>query len=325
MKIGNTELRHGVILAPMAGFTDRAMRLVCKKYGCEYTVTEMVSAVAVSYNDKKTAGISRILSDEEPVALQIFGSDPDIMARSACRLSEKTQGEGAPCAIDINMGCPVKKIFSNGEGSALMKDPDLIYRIVKSVSSNISLPCTVKMRLGVDSINVAECAQAAQSGGAKMICVHGRTRTQMYSGTADMHEIANVKKYLHIPLVANGDITSYETAMKALEITGADGIMIGRGAIGNPFIFEEITAGLEGRSYTPPTIDEIGEAALFQLREAVRDKGEAVAMRESRKQIALYFKGFAGCAQLRVRINQLETYSAAEETVLSAIENFKRG
>ena len=303
----------------MAGYSDRAMRVISSRLGAELSVTEMVSAKAVTFEDKKTFGLARIKSDEGNVSLQIFGSEPDTMARAAAALECGYSAEGyvPPVAIDINMGCPVNKIFSNGEGSALMKDPDLIYRITKSVKDNISIPVTVKIRAGVDEkhINAVECALAAESAGAALVTVHGRTRTMLYSGIADREIIRNVKNSLHIPVVANGDVTDVESALSMLSETGADGIMIGRGAVGNPYLFSEIKAALEGREYSLPTLDERKETSLLQLRLAIEDKGERIAVPEARKQIAVYFKGFRGSAALRARINAAVTY----EEVASAL------
>lgn len=319
--IGELKLKHGVMLAPMAGYTDRAMRLVCREWGCEYSVTEMVSAKAVVYNDKKTFSLAKILPDEGPVAIQIFGSEPEIMAEAAARLEKP--GEGAfPSAIDINMGCPVHKIFSNGEGSALMKSPELIERIVRATKQAVSIPVTVKLRSGIDqkSINAIECALAAEEGGASMVCLHGRTRVQMYGGAADREIIKNVKQRLHIPLVANGDITSAEAAFTMLSDTGADGIAIGRGAVGNPFIFSEILSALNGERCEGVTLNTRAKTALFQLKAAISDKGEATATAEARKQIALYLKGFRGAANLRSKINTATTYGEIEEAFAEALK-----
>lgn len=313
LKIGNLTIENGLILAPMAGYTDRAMRLVCHECGAEFSVTEMVSAKAVSFGDKKTHTLARIKADEGPVGIQIFGNEPDIMAKAAAELEGEFSREGyvAPALIDINFGCPVNKIFSNGEGSALMRDPERIYRIVKAVCEAISIPCTVKMRAGIDPshINAVECALAAEEGGAAAVAVHGRTRVQMYGGSADREIIRKVKNSLHIPVIANGDITDSESAVSMLRDTGADGIMIGRGAVGNPFIFAEISAKLRGGVFTPPTVAERAEAAKRQLLLAVEDKGERVAVSESRKQIALYFKGFRGSAAMRAKINSADSFT----------------
>ena len=321
MKIGNLELTNAVSLAPMAGYTDRAMRSVCHELGADFSVTEMVSAKAVVFRDKKTFALSRILADEGPVCLQIFGSEPEVMAEAASILSVPKEGV-APIAIDINMGCPVRKIFTNGEGSALMKSPELIAKIVDSVTRSTPLPVTVKLRAGVDGehINAVECALAAEGAGAALVCIHGRTTKQMYSGTADREIIARVKAALKIPVIANGDITSAESALAMIRDTGADGIAVGRGAVGNPYIFAEIKAALEGKEYTPPTSHEMITLALRQLKTAIDDKGEYTAVTESRKQIALYLHAFRGAASLRARINQSTTYREVEEILNSVPE-----
>ncbi len=306
----------------MAGYSDRAMRRICYDHGAEYSVTEMVSARAVVYGDKKTFLLSRIKADEGPVGLQIFGNDPDIMAEAAHILSEKCDdGYSLPASIDINMGCPVNKIFSNGEGSALMRDPDLIRNIVMKVASATELPVTVKLRLGIDGehMNAIECAMAAEEGGASLITLHGRTRAQMYSGDVDRKSIRKVKNSVHIPLIANGDILNAEDAISMLEYTGADGIAIGRGAVGNPFIFSEVRAALEGGSYREPALSDRVDAALLQLRLAIEDRGECVAVRESRKQIALYLRSFRGAATIRAEINRAEKYSEVEDILHSAV------
>ena len=317
MRLGNVTLPYGIALAPMAGFSDYAMRRICYEWGAEYSVTEMISAKAVVYDDKKTLTLAGISKNEAPTALQIFGSEPSVMAEAAGRLSTYSGGGALPVAIDINMGCPVRKIFNNGEGSALMKNPSLIYDITKAVASATALPTTVKIRLGIDSshINAIECAIAAEEAGAAAITVHGRTREQLYSGSADMEKVSDVKKSVHIPLFANGDINSAEDAVRVFRDTGADAVMIGRGAIGNPFIFSEIKAALSGESFTPPTIEEIKATAITQLSYAIEDKGEAVAVREARGQLAKYFHSFRGSAELRARINLALT----REDVISAL------
>ena len=322
LKIGNVTLKHGLMLGPMAGFSDRAMRVVCHEAGAEYSVTEMVSAKAVVYGDKKTFDLARILPDEGSVALQIFGKEPDIMARAAEVMARATEGGTRPVAIDINMGCPVNKIYSNGEGSALMRSPELIEKIVRAVSENIDLPCTVKIRAGVDSEhkNAVECALAAEAGGAAAICVHGRTRVEMYSGKADREVIKNVKKALQIPVIANGDVCSFADAREMLFETGADGIMIARGAIGNPFLFTEIIRGLEGGEFIEPTLEERVRVALRQLSLALQEKGELVAVREARKQIALYLRAFRGSAALRARINRAESFDEVRAAMTDALE-----
>lgn len=319
--LGSLKMEHGISLAPMAGYTDRAMRLVCRKYGAEHSVTEMVSAKAVVYNDKKTFALSRILPDEGPVSVQIFGSEPQIMAEAAAVLQNPSEG-AHPIAIDVNMGCPVNKIFSNGEGSALMRDPSLIYRITRSVSEATGIPTTVKIRAGINSqsINAVECALAAEEGGASLICIHGRTREQMYGGFADRKIIEKVKSNLQIPLIANGDILCAQDAIDMLRDTGADGIAIGRGAVGNPFIFEEIRRALGGEEVREICLEERIETALIQLRTAIEEKGERVAIPEARKQIALYLRSFRGAARIRAEINRATEFKQVEAALWSAIE-----
>ena len=323
MRIGDVTIKHGLFLAPMAGFSDRALRRIAKDMGAEYSVTEMISAKAVTFGDKKTFSLARIREDEGYVGLQIFGSEPDVMGRAAEILSNTAVPEGyvLPSAIDINMGCPVAKIYNNGEGSALMRDPELIYRITKAVKENTHLPVTVKIRTGIDAnhINAPECAMAAESAGAELITVHGRTRIQMYSGDVDRKTIAKVKESVHIPVIANGDITSVESACSMLNETGADGIAIGRGAVGNPFLFREILAFMNGEEYRAPTLRERVDIALWQLRLAIEDKGERVAVPESRKQIALYLHSFRGAAALRSEINKALTYKEVEAVLLGAL------
>ena len=328
MKIGNIELKYGLFLAPMAGFSDRAMRRVCHEMGAEYSVSEMISAKAVTFGDRKTFSLAATKHDEGPVALQIFGSEPDIMGRAANILTERrweTEGLSAPSAIDINMGCPVHKIFSNGEGSALMRDPELIYRIVKAVRENTSLPVTVKHRTGIDSdhLNAVECALAAESGGASLITVHGRTKAQMYSGKVDRETIKNVKKSVHIPVIANGDILSGDDTLSMLDYTGCDGIAIGRGAVGNPFVFREIISALSGEKFVQPSLEEKVDVALWQLRLAIEDKGETKAVPEARKQIASYLHSFKGAAKIRIKINQALTYDEIESIFMAALNEEK--
>jgi nifR3 family TIM-barrel protein len=322
MKFSNIELKHGLMLAPMAGFSDRAMRLVARECGAEYSVTEMVSAKAVVYNDSKTFRLAKIGKDEGRVAVQLFGSEPDVIARAANIISENGYGGERAAAIDINMGCPVKKVFTNSEGSALMADPNLIYEIVRKTSQNTDLPVTVKIRAGIDadSINAVECALMAESGGASLVTVHGRTRAQLYSGKSDLDIIKKVKTALKIPVIANGDIVDAKSALHALSYTGADGIMIGRGAIGNPFVFSEIIASLENKDYKAPSLDERRDMALKQLSLAIEDKGEAVAVREARGQIAQYLRAFRGSACLRAQINRAESYDEVRRAFFSIEE-----
>lgn len=320
MKIADIVLPHGLLLGPMAGYSDRAMRLLCREFGAEMTVSEMVSAKAVCYGDKKTAQLARIGQDELPCALQLFGSEPQTMAQAACRMAEGIPGFAKPSAIDINMGCPMKKIISGGDGGALMKDPHLIERIVRAVTDAVDLPVTVKIRAGWDenTRNAPDCARAAEEGGAAAITVHGRTVRQVYTGQADWSIIRAVKQAVSLPVIGNGDVTCAAEAQALLRETGCDGVMVARAAVGNPFLFAEISAALEGRPYTPPTPAEVTKVALRQLRLACEDKGERLAMPEARKQIAAYLHGRRGAADLRRRINAAVTYAEAEAILLEA-------
>ncbi len=321
MKIGNHTLRHGLFLGPMAGYTDYGMREVCKRLGAEYLVTEMVSAKAVLHNDKKTCALAYVPESQSPCAIQIFGSESAVMAEAARRLSDGSGGDCAPAAIDINMGCPVPKVFGNGEGSALMASPSLIFDIVSAVKKAICIPVTVKIRAGIDEKrkNAVECAKAAEAAGASLIAVHGRTRTQMYSGLADREIIKNVKNSVQIPVIANGDIYTAADALAMKNATGADGLMIARGAVGNPFIFSEIAAALEGRPYTPPSLSERIEVALLQLSLSIEQKGESLAVVEGRKQISAYLKGHRGAATLRAKIHTASTYAEMKEALTEAL------
>lgn len=325
MKLGNYEFKYGISLAPMAGYTDSAMRVLCHRLGAEFSTTEMVSAKAVTFGDAKTFSLASVREAEGPVAIQIFGSEPDIMAKAAEILTKREPKDGVsrPFAIDINMGCPVNKIFKNGEGSALMRDPELIRRIVLAVSGAVNLPVTVKIRAGIDekSRNAVECAEAAEDGGAAMITVHGRTRAEFYSGFADREIIREVKKGVRVPVIANGDVYSGADALAMLRDTGADGVAVGRGAVGNPFVFTEIKAALSGEPYTPPTLKEKIEIAKEQLSLSVLDKGERIAVAEARKQIASYFSSFRGAAALRAAINRATT----EAEVLELLGSFGAG
>lgn len=305
MNIGNVSLKNNVILAPMAGVSDLPFRLLCSGYGAGMVCMEMISAKAIHYNNKNTRELMRIHPDEAPVSLQLFGNDSHLMAEIAAKIEDEPFS-----VLDINMGCPVPKVVNNHEGSYLMKDPDLVYRIVDAVSHAISKPVTVKIRKGFDDghVNAVEVARAAAAGGAKAIAVHGRTREQYYSGKADWDIIRQVKETVDIPVIGNGDITNGPSAKEMLDKTGCDAVMIGRAAEGNPFLFKEITAYLSGEEYTPPTAAEVAETIRRHAGLMLEYKGEYIGIREMRKHLSWYLKGFEGAAALRRRINEMESF-----------------
>lgn len=321
LKIGNVELKHGLFLAPLAGVSDRAFRSVCRKYGAECTVSEMISAKGLHYNDTKTAVLAAFSPDEAPFFIQIFGSDPEIMAESALKLATNNykacENTEPPSGIDINMGCPVPKIAGNGDGSALMKNPKLVGEIVKAVSSAVSLPVTVKIRSGWDddSINAVEIARIAEENGAKAICVHGRTKAQMYRDPVNIDIIKKVKESVSVPVIANGGINTAEDAKRMLEYTGCDGLMIARGAMGNPFLFSEITAFLEGKEYIAPTVKERLDVAMDHIKLMISYKGEYTGVMEARKHLAWYIQGQKGAAAARERVNRASSLDELERVI----------
>ena len=306
MRIGNVTLDNNVILAPMAGVTDLPFRLLCKEQGAGLLCMEMVSAKAIYYNNKNTEALMEIDERELPVSLQLFGSDADIMSEMAKRIEEK------PFAIlDINMGCPVPKVAGNGEGSALMKNPALVREIVSKVVKAIEKPVTVKIRKGFDEehVNAVEIAKIIEDCGAAAVAVHGRTREQYYSGTADWDIIRQVKEAVSIPVIGNGDVTGPESAKKMIDETGVDGIMIGRAARGNPWIFNQIKEYLEtGVIPEKPSYDEVREMMLRHARMQLECKGEYTGIREMRKHVAWYTAGYPHSAKLRAKMNEVESY-----------------
>ncbi len=305
MNYKNTKL----ILAPMAGFGDSAFRTVCKRWGADEVVSEMISAKATVFRDKKTLELAKRCSEETPFRIQLFGSEPEIIEEAASILAEKCRPDG----FDINMGCPVGKIVKNGEGSALMKNPALVEKIVYSaVRGANGLPVSVKIRRGFspDTVNAVEVALAAEAGGADRIAVHGRTRDQMYMPPVSLDVIADVKRAVKVEVIGNGDVTSPEKALEMLDKTGCDHLMIGRGALGRPWIFSEISAVLKGEEKPViPTGEALYQAMTEHLSLALQDKGEARAIPEARAQIAHYIKGVRGAAEVRNRVNHATSYN----------------
>lgn len=306
LKIGNVELANPYILAPMAGVTDLPFRLLCKEQGAGLLCMEMISAKAIQYNNRNTKALLEIHPEEEPVSLQLFGSDPEVISEIAKRIEE------LPFAIlDINMGCPVPKIVRNGEGSALMNQPKLVYEIVSKTVKAIQKPVTVKIRKGFneESINAVEIAKIIEDAGAAAVAVHGRTREQYYSGKADWDIIRQVKEAVSIPVIGNGDVVSGESALAMMRETGCDGVMIGRGAQGNPWIFSELVE-YEKTGVMParPSNEELKEMMLRHARLQIQYKGEYLGIREMRKHVSWYTSGLPNSAKLRGEINAVESY-----------------
>lgn len=301
MQIGNVELKNNVFLAPMAGVTDLAFRRACVRYGAGLVYSEMISSKALYYNDKKTKQLLNSTDDEKPLAVQIFGSDPDIMAKTAYMALET----GA-CILDINMGCPAPKIVNNGDGSALMKNPKLIGEIVSAVVGAVDVPVTCKIRSGFENVNAVEIAKVIEANGASAIAVHPRTRAMYYSGKADWNIIKEVKDSLSIPVIGNGDIFDPEDAVNMIAETGCDAVMVGRGAQGNPFIFRQILEYMQTGEvvYHPTTSEKVAEIARH-ISEMAEDKGEHIAVLEARKHVAWYVKGMRESAAMRQKVNTM--------------------
>lgn len=306
LTIGNVELDNSYVLGPMAGVTDLPFRLLCKEQGAGLLGMEMVSAKGILYNNKNTETLLAIHPQEQPVSLQLFGSDPHIMSEMAKRIEDR------PFAIlDVNMGCPVPKIVKNGEGSALMNQPKQVYEIVSALVKAISKPVTVKIRKGFDDdhINAVEIAKIIEEAGASAVAVHGRTREQYYAGKADWDIIRQVKEAVTIPVIGNGDVTSGEKAVALREQTGCDGIMIARGAQGNPWIFSELLAYEESGVIPPrPDMEEIKRTMLRHMELQIEHKGDYLGIREMRKHIAWYTRGMHGSTRMRDDINHIESY-----------------
>ncbi len=303
MQIGNIKLENPFFLAPLAGVTDAPFRRICKSQGAGLVYSEMVSGKGLYYNDKATERLLRIYEDEKPVAYQIFGSEPDIMAYTADKLSEREN-----CILDINMGCPVPKVVKNGEGSALLKDPDLAGKVVRAAVKVAKKPVTVKIRIGwnAQSINAVEIAKVLEFEGASAIGVHGRTREQYYSGKADWTVIKQVKKAVKIPVIGNGDIFCGEDAIRMMDETGCDFVMIARGSLGNPWIFQEANALWRGENKPDaPTNKQKSEMILHHFDLLLEEKGAYAAVREMRKHAGWYLKGVSGSAALRRQFNSI--------------------
>ena len=338
IKIGNATLKHGLFLAPMAGFTDYSFRAICRDHGVEYTVSEMVSAKALCYeqitkknNDEayKTASLCTVTEDELPMAIQLFGSEPQYVAEAAKMIEElsyrKCISKVAPTAIDINMGCPMHKIVGNGEGSALMKNPKLAAEIVNATAKALkNIPVTVKIRAGWDSEhkNAPEMAKMLEDAGAAMICVHARTREQMYNPGIDISIIEKVKNAVKIPVIGNGDITCADDAVDMMSKTGCDGVMIGRGAIGNPWIFEEIAARLDGKEYVAPNLKERLEACIRHIKIISDHKGEITGGAEIKKHAVMYIKGVRSAASVRDAIMKSHSTAEIEQIIKALIAEF---
>lgn len=313
--IRDVEIPGRILLAPMAGVTDLAFRLLCKEQGASLVVMEMISAKAITYGNEKTLALMKTDPKEKPVSLQLFGKEPDVMAKALQQIEDQPFD-----IVDINMGCPVPKIVNNGEGSALMKDPFLIEQIVSACVKATSRPVTVKIRSGFDRdhINAVECAKAAEAGGASMVTVHARTRTQMYEGKADWSIIRDVVQAVGIPVVGNGDVTSGETAEQLFDETGCTAVMIGRASRGNPWIFHEVEHYLLTKEKLPrPTREEIIAMILREADLVQEFKGEKIGVKEMRGQASWYLQGFPGASLLRKKISSIQSFDELKEILYS--------
>lgn len=313
LKIGNVELQNNIILGPMAGLTDRPFRIICEKFNPGLVVTEMCSSKALMYNDEKTKLLLNTKNEKRPVAIQIFGSDTESIAFATKYINDNQLGE----IIDINMGCPAPKVVKNGDGSKLLLEPEKVYEIVKSATENSKIPITVKIRIGWDSehITAIEVAKNIEKAGASAITVHGRTRSQFYSGQVNLNIIKEVKKSVSIPVIGNGDIHNINEARKMFLETNCDGIMISRASLGKPWIFEEIINQFEGKEVKKISNEEKLQIMLEHINLEVEEKGEYTGIREMRKHLAYYIKGEQNASEVRQKINTLESKKEVEETL----------
>lgn len=322
MKIGNIEFKNNVFLAPMAGVTDISFRGLCKEQGCGLVYTEMVSAKALYYGSDNTKKLLRISEEEKPVAVQIFGNDPDIMAKV---VEENFNSRDDICIVDVNMGCPAPKIVKNGEGSALMKDPKLAAEIIKKLKAVSSKPVTAKFRRGFDNdnLNAVEFALALEDAGADAIAIHGRTRKQMYEGKADWNIIKEIKEKVNIPVIGNGDVFTPEDALNMKKLTNCDAIMVARGSMGNPWIFKQIQRVLEGKELKEITPEEKIDMCIRHYELAIKNDGYHKAIREMRKHASWYIKGLPNCTELRNKMNILEDSDAVMKLLLDYKDELK--
>lgn len=321
MQIGNVTLSNNILLSPMAGVTDMAFRVLCKRQGCGLTYTEMVSAKGLYYNNENTEVLLEIAEEEKPAAVQVFGSEPEIVAMAAREAAARDAA-----IIDINMGCPTPKIVKNGDGSALMRNPKLVRNIIRSTVNSVNVPVTIKTRKGWDenSVNAVEIASIAAEEGAAAVAVHGRTREQFYSGDADWDIIKQVKRAVNIPVIGNGDVQTPQDAKRMLEETGCDGIMIGRGAQGNPWIFKRTIEYLKSGKLLPePSFEERIEMIICHMNMIIELKGETVGVKEMRKHAAWYLKGMPGAAKVRTEIYKHTTASQIEKTLKEYLKYIK--
>lgn len=318
LEIGNVKIENNVFLAPMAGITDKPFREICRRFGAGMVYSEMISAKGLYYNDKKTASLMD-MTGENPCAIQIFGSEPEIMAEIIPKVMEFK-----PDIIDINMGCPAPKIVNNGDGSALMKTPELMGKIMRAVTDASPVPVTAKIRKGWEEDNSLLCAKILEDNGASAVAVHGRTREEFYGGKADWGVITRIKQELKIPVIGNGDIFSAEDAIRMFEQTGCDGVMVARGAQGNPWLFKEINELIKtGEVKTAPQPQERLRVALEHISRLIEDKGESRGIKEARKHLAWYIKGLKGATQIRTEIFKISDFATMSRILTNYIDTFR--